>query len=125
LRILVAEDNSLNQKLVSGLLRSLNHSVVLASSGEQACQAVREAKFDLVLMDVQMPGMNGLEATMEIRRNEVLAGPRLPIIAMTACAMPEDHDQCLRAGMDGYLTKPLNSAALASAINHHAHPEPR
>jgi CheY-like chemotaxis protein len=92
------------------------HLVVVAGDGRQALEALGRESFDLVLMDVQMPEMGGLEATAVIREQERLTGGRLPIIAMTAHAMSEDQDRCLTAGMDGYRAKPLHKVELLAAI---------
>jgi two-component system, sensor histidine kinase and response regulator len=108
LRILVAEDNPVNQDLAMHLLQRRGHSVILAENGRQAISAAERHKFDLVLMDVQMPEMGGLEATQAIREKEKTTGGHLPIIAMTAHAMQGDRQKCLDAGMDGYLSKPLD-----------------
>jgi two-component system, sensor histidine kinase and response regulator len=108
LRILVAEDNPVNQDLAMHMLQRRGHSVILAETGRQAISAVERHKFDLVLMDVQMPEMGGLEATQAIREKEKTTGMHLPIIAMTAHAMQGDRQKCLDAGMDGYLSKPLD-----------------
>jgi CheY-like chemotaxis protein len=108
LRILVAEDNPVNQDLALHLLERRGHSVILAEDGKQALAAVERHKFDLVLMDVQMPEMGGLEATQAIREKEKTTGAHVPIIAMTAHAMQGDKQRCLDAGMDGYLSKPLD-----------------
>jgi CheY-like chemotaxis protein len=107
LRILVAEDNPVNQRLVIRLLEKRGHRVVLAVDGRQAIEALNQGSFDLVLMDVQMPEMDGLEATALIREKEKKTGKHQPIIALTAHAMTGDRDRCLAAGMDGYLTKPI------------------
>jgi PAS domain S-box-containing protein len=107
-RILVAEDNPVNQDLALHLLQRRGHSVILAENGRQALAAVERHKFDLVLMDVQMPEMGGLEATQAIREKEKGTGTHVPIIAMTAHAMQGDRQRCLDAGMDGYLSKPLD-----------------
>jgi len=108
LRILVAEDNPVNQDLALHLLERRGHSVILAEDGRQAIAAVERHKFDVVLMDVQMPEMGGLEATQAIREKEKSGGTHVPIIAMTAHAMQGDRQRCLDAGMDGYLSKPLD-----------------
>jgi len=108
LRILVAEDNPVNQDLALHMLQRRGHSVILAENGRQALAAVERHKFDLVLMDVQMPEMGGMEATQAIREREKSTGVHVPIIAMTAHAMQGDRQRCLDAGMDGYLSKPLD-----------------
>ena len=118
LRILLAEDNVVNQRLAVRLLEKRGHSVAVAVNGTAVLAAVECERFDVVLMDVQMPGMDGLEATAEIRRREREAGAvRLPIIAMTAHAMSGDRERCLGAGMDGYVAKPIQTAALLGAID--------
>ena len=115
LRILVAEDNDVNQILINAMLTSLGHRVHLVADGLMAVEAVRRGDYDLVLMDLQMPGMDGMEATQAIR---ALGGARggLPIIAMTANAFEEDRQACLAAGMDDYVAKPIDMDQLAYAI---------
>jgi PAS domain S-box-containing protein len=108
MRILVAEDNPVNQELALHLLERRGHSVILAENGRQALAAVEKHSFDLVLMDVQMPELGGLEATQAIREKEKASGTHVPIIAMTAHAMQGDRERCLAAGMDGYIAKPLD-----------------
>jgi signal transduction histidine kinase/ActR/RegA family two-component response regulator len=112
LRILVAEDNVVNQRLASELLRRDGHSIVVVGDGNQTVAAARDQKFDLVLMDVQMPVLDGLQATAQIRA----AGNNVPIVAMTASAMNGDEAKCLEFGMDGYLTKPIDVAALRETL---------
>jgi CheY-like chemotaxis protein len=116
LRILVAEDNRINQKLAVKLLESMGHRVAVVENGRQVLNALKEAPFDLILMDVQMPDMDGLEATAAIRTRETGSGSRIPIVAMTAHAMIGDREQCLKAGMDGYISKPVSRAELAHVI---------
>ncbi len=117
LKILVAEDGLANRKLAVGLLKSWGHTVALAEDGQEAVEAVQSGeKFDVVLMDVQMPRMDGLEATRAIRKWEQPGNRRLPIIAITAHAMKGDREQCLEAGMDGYVTKPIRKDELAAAL---------
>jgi PAS domain S-box-containing protein len=108
LQILLAEDNRVNQKVATQLLKKRGHQVVHAGNGEEALGALAERSFDLVLMDVHMPGMDGIEATMAIREKEKSTGLHQPIIAMTALAMTGDRERCLAAGMDGYLSKPID-----------------
>jgi CheY-like chemotaxis protein len=117
LRILVVEDNPVNQKIAVSLLERRRHKVTLVSSGRQALLALSDAEFDLVLMDLQMPEMDGLSATREIRRREARHGGRLPIIAMTAHAMPGDRERCLEAGMDDYLAKPIDARRLDELVH--------
>lgn len=116
LRILLAEDSLVNRKLAIGLLERKGHIVRVASNGKEAVAAVTCEKFDVVLMDVQMPEMDGLEATATIRANEQKTGTHLPIIAMTAHAMKGDRETCLAAGMDGYIAKPIRAAKLFETI---------
>jgi two-component system sensor histidine kinase/response regulator len=112
LRVLLAEDNFVNQRLILALLGKQGHRVVAVANGAAAVRAVQQEKFDLVLMDVQMPELNGLEATRAIRAWEKEHGGHLPIIAMTAHAMKGARDDCLRAGMDDYLSKPIQTPKL-------------
>jgi PAS domain S-box-containing protein len=116
LRVLVAEDNAVNQRLTVALLTKAGHAVTVAGTGQQALEALQRESFDLVLMDVQMPEMGGLEAVARIRAREAGRERPLPVIALTARAMPGDRERCLAAGMDAYLTKPLRSADLYAAI---------
>ncbi|MDR6771891.1 response regulator [Azospirillum sp. BE72] len=120
-RVLVAEDNPVNQQLTLALLRRAGHSAEAVSNGEEAVEAVSARPYDLVLMDVQMPVMDGLEATRRIRR---LSGPatRIPIVALTANAMQGDAAICLEAGMDDYLSKPINARKLLDTITRFAKP---
>lgn len=115
-RILLAEDNVVNQRLAVALLKKQGHTVVIANNGREAVEALEREQFDLVLMDVQMPVMNGLEATSQIRAKERGSCKRARIIAMTAHAMKEDRDRCLAAGMDGYISKPITPQQLYAAI---------
>jgi PAS domain S-box-containing protein len=117
LRVLVAEDNPTNQKLVSALLDQKGHIVTVVGNGRVAVERVAQEPFDLILMDVQMPEMGGLEATAAIRQQEAGTGRHLPIVALTARAMSGDREQCLAAGMDAYVSKPLRAPDLFAAID--------
>jgi signal transduction histidine kinase/HPt (histidine-containing phosphotransfer) domain-containing protein len=116
LKILLAEDSLYNQKLAVALLERRGHHVTIANNGAEALALARSQAFHLVLMDVQMPEMDGLEATRAIRAQEIGGQSRIPIIAMTAQAMKGDRERCLEAGMDDYLTKPVRSAQLYETI---------
>jgi PAS domain S-box-containing protein len=116
LRILLAEDNVVNQRLASRLLEKRGHTVVVTSNGREAVEALERQSFDLVMMDVQMPQVDGFEATALIRERENGTGTHLPIIAMTAHAMTGDRERCLAAGMDSYVSKPIQSKELFEVI---------
>ena len=116
MRVLVAEDNVVNQRLAVRLLEKRGHQVTLAGDGVEALDALERGSFDAVLMDLQMPHMGGLEATAEIRRREQETGRHLPIIAMTAHAMKGDREQCLVAGMDAYVAKPIQTEELFQTL---------
>jgi CheY-like chemotaxis protein len=115
-KVLLAEDNVVNQRVALGLLQRRGHDVTVVSTGAEALDALTKAAFDVVLMDVQMPVMGGFEATAAIRRAEVQTGQHLRIVAMTAHAMSGDRERCLAAGMDGYLAKPIDPAVLFAAV---------
>jgi CheY-like chemotaxis protein len=117
LRILVAEDNPVNQRLAVSLLEKEGHSVVVAANGPEAVEMFRAEPFDVVLMDVQMPDMNGLEATAAIREIERSSGDHTPIVAMTAFALKGDRDRCIEAGMDGYVAKPIRAGELFEVLS--------
>jgi CheY-like chemotaxis protein len=116
LSVLLAEDNPINQKLVVRLLQKQGHRVVVAGNGKEALEAVAQERFDVVLMDVQMPEMDGLEAAAAIRQRERQTGAHVPILALTAHAMKGDREECLAAGMDGYIAKPIQPNELTAAI---------
>jgi CheY-like chemotaxis protein len=116
LRILLAEDNVVNQVLVCRLLEKYGHSVVVASNGRKAMEELEKEKFDLVLMNVSMPEMDGFEAVAAIRAKEAAAQAHIPIIAMTAHAMKGDREHCLAAGMDAYISKPVQPKELFEII---------
>jgi two-component system sensor kinase len=115
-RILLAEDGIVNQQVARELLESRGHQVVVVSNGRAAVEAVERERFDLVLMDVQMPEMDGFEATAAIRQKEQATGNHMTIVAMTAHAMKGDRERCLKAGMDFYLSKPIQSKALFATV---------
>jgi two-component system, sensor histidine kinase and response regulator len=112
LKILVAEDNVINQNLALRVLEKQGHHVVLANNGIEAFTTWEKERFDIVFMDVQMPGMSGFEATAAIRKKEAGTGKHIPIVAMTAHAMKGDRERCLAAGMDGYIPKPIRASEL-------------
>ena len=116
LRVLLAEDNAVNQHLARALLEKEGHAVTLASDGDEAVQQAITGGFEVALMDVQMPGLDGLEATAAIRRHELRTGGHLPIIGVTAHALQGDRERCLAAGMDGYVAKPIRPETLFKAI---------
>jgi CheY-like chemotaxis protein len=120
LRVLVAEDGKINQVVARRLLESRGHQVALAENGREALEALAREQFDVVLMDVQMPVMNGLEATAEIREREAVEGGYIPIIAMTANAMKGDEETCRAAGMDAYIPKPVRADQLFATLGRFA-----
>jgi two-component system sensor histidine kinase/response regulator len=119
LRILLAEDNLVNQRLATRLLEKRGHSVVVASNGLEAVASFERDRPDLILMDVQMPEMDGLEATAAIRAEEKSTGNHVPIVALTAHAMKGDREKCLAIGMDGYLTKPIRPQELDEVLENY------
>jgi two-component system sensor histidine kinase/response regulator len=116
LHVLLAEDNAINRELVLRLLSKRGHTVVVAANGKQAVSAFEAQSFDVILMDAQMPEMDGFEATAAIRHKEMTAGTHVPIIAITAHAMKGDRERCLSAGMDGYVSKPVQAEELIRAV---------
>jgi CheY-like chemotaxis protein len=116
LRILLAEDNVVNQRLTSRLLEKMGHTVTIAGNGQIALRLLAEEDFDLVAMDMQMPIMDGLEATEMIRASEKETGRHVAIVAMTANAFEEDRQRCRLAGMDGYIAKPVSSKSIEMEI---------
>ena len=121
LRLLLAEDNEVNQRVAVAILERLGHQVTVAANGAEALEEWRTGAFDLVLMDVQMPEMDGFEATRRIRREEAARGAaHIPILAMTAHAMSGDRERCIDAGMDDYITKPVSRRALVEALGQYA-----
>ena len=118
LQILLAEDNIVNQKVAIALLKKWGHVITVANNGKEALVALENQDFDVVLMDVQMPEMDGLEATRLIRHPQsAIRDPNIPIIAMTAHAMKGDRERCMEAGMNDYVSKPLNVEELFKIIN--------
>jgi PAS domain S-box-containing protein len=117
LHVLLAEDNTVNQRLLSRILEKMGHSVVVASDGAAALRLVTHEQFDFVAMDMQMPVMDGLEATRQIRQQEQATSRHLPIIAITANAFEEDRRKCTEAGMDGYVVKPVSAQAIRDEIH--------
>jgi len=117
LKVLVVEDNGVNQRLAAALLKRKGHVVSLAGNGREGVEAHATGDFDVILMDVQMPEMGGFEATAVMRANEAITGRHTPIVAMTARAMNGDRDRCLEAGMDEYVSKPINARSLFAAID--------
>ena len=116
LKILLAEDNVVNQKVAVRMLDKRGHRVTVAGTGREAVDALQAEAFDLVLMDIQMPEMDGFEATAAIRRTERGTDRHQPIFAMTAHAMKGDDQRCLDAGMDGYLAKPIRGEELYALL---------
>ena len=121
MKLLLAEDGRVNQLVAIKLLEDRGHHVTLASTGREALDILATQSFDAILMDIQMPEMNGLEATAAIRQSEVGTGKHVPIIAMTANAMKGDREQCLAAGMDDYIAKPIHSTQLYPMLEQYAH----
>ncbi|MEO8735085.1 MAG: response regulator [Edaphobacter sp.] len=117
LHILLAEDNAVNQKLAIRLLEKRGHQVVVAANGRQALSALEKTAYDLVLMDVQMPEMDGLEATQLLRKREKGTGRHQAVVAMTALVMKGDRERCISAGMDGYLSKPIRAQELDDVLD--------
>jgi PAS domain S-box-containing protein len=116
IKVLIVEDNPINQKLTTALLKKQNYEVAESFNGAQALGILKMKKFDVILMDLQMPEMDGFETTQRIRESEKLTGEHIPIIALTAHAMKGDREKCLQSGMDGYLSKPVVATKLYEAI---------
>lgn len=119
LNILLVEDNLLNQRIVTFSLKKYNHDVTIANNGVEAIEKFREQKFDVVLMDIMMPVMDGLEATIKIREFEISNNidTRTPIIALTANTMDNDRDKCISYGMDEFMAKPFDLEKLNAIFN--------
>jgi CheY-like chemotaxis protein len=116
LRILVAEDNLVNQALIRRLMEKAGHTVRVANNGHEVLGAAQQGDYDLIFMDIQMPDMDGFTATEAIREKERRVGGHIPIVAMTAHAMKGDEEKCMAAGMDGYVSKPIDRAKLFAVI---------
>ena len=114
---MVAEDNPVNQKLIVRLLEKLGHQADVAANGLEAVEAISQLGYSIVLMDCQMPEMDGFEATAEIRKRDEQDGIHTPVIAVTAHAMKGDRERCLAAGMDDYVSKPVRSEDLKAALD--------
>ena len=125
LKILLAEDSLVNQKLAVGLLEKYGHAVAVVETGTQALDRVQSEAFDVILMDVEMPVMDGIEATIAIRELERRTGGHIPIIAMTAHAMKGDRERCIEAGMDDYVAKPIRVKELFRALQSTVDPSRR
>jgi CheY-like chemotaxis protein len=123
--ILLAEDNLVNQRVARAVLEKAGHRVIIAGTGQQAVELWEEQRFDLILMDVQMPDMDGFEATAVIRQKEQGSGRHMPIIAMTAHAMSGDKERCLSAGMDNFLSKPFHARTLLDLVAKYRKSGPR
>jgi two-component system sensor histidine kinase/response regulator len=119
LRVLLAEDNQVNQRLAARLLEKRGHRVSIAANGREALEALEKESYDLVLMDLQMPEMDGFEATAAIREKERKSGKHQTVVALTAHAMKGDRERCLAAGMDGYLSKPIRPQELDDVLDAH------
>jgi CheY-like chemotaxis protein len=113
--ILVVDDNAVNRRMVTSILEKAGYSTAVAADGQEAIDTVEQGGFDMILMDVQMPVIDGLEVTRQIRRRERFAS--LPIVAMTAHAMEGDQEMCLRAGMNGYISKPVHAEHLLHTVD--------
>jgi len=116
LHILLVEDNSVNQKIGIRMLENMGHRIALANHGLEALEKLESNSYDMVLMDIQMPEMDGFEATSCIRKKEKQSGSHIPIIALTAHAMKGDRERCLAGGIDGHASKPLKADRLTSEI---------
>jgi CheY-like chemotaxis protein len=120
LRVLLAEDNAVNQRLISRLLEKRGHEVDVVGNGVEALKALARRSYDLVLMDMQMPELDGLETTTRIRMRETNGDKHQIVVALTANAMSEDQERCRAAGMDGYLTKPIQFDKLDEVLEKYA-----
>jgi len=116
LRVLIAEDNPVNQEIAGAMLHALGCESIVVADGAAALRELAKESYDAVLMDCQMPRMDGLEATRLLRAKEQSGTERLPVIALTADALPEDRERCLAAGMDDYIAKPMTMAQLRQTL---------
>ena len=116
LKVLVAEDNTINQRLMIGLLTGLGHTAVVVNDGQKALKCLSQLPFDVVIMDVMMPGMDGLEALAKLREQEQARGGHMPVIMATAHDDPEDRARFTQAGADGYVAKPVAVEALRAEL---------
>jgi CheY-like chemotaxis protein len=116
-RVLLAEDNLFNQKVAVAMLKKLGFTADIANNGQEVLDKISQDQYALILMDCEMPRMDGYEATAKIRTQEQSLGQRIPIIAMTAHSSPEDRDNCLTAGMDDYMTKPFKIDDLKTMLS--------
>jgi CheY-like chemotaxis protein len=117
LKILLVEDSPMNQKLATRLLQKLGHLVVVANNGQAALETIKAQSFDVVFMDIEMPVMGGIAATAAIRAKEKITRARIPIVALTADGITIDKRFCLQAGMDDYITKPVNLSQIKEALD--------
>ena len=117
LRILIVDDNAINQKVAARLLQKRGYQVESADSAKAGLTALVQQRFDLILMDLQMPDMDGFQTTVRIRKDELGSNRHVPIVALTAHALTGDREKCLAAGMDGYVSKPIQTAELYSEID--------
>ncbi len=115
-RVLIAEDNVVNQLLIKSLVQSMGCQVVVVANGKEVLSAMEQSDYDLVLMDCQMPEMDGYEATQEIRKKDDSRGYRVPVVALTANAMKSDIEKCFAAGMDEHISKPVRKEQLFSVL---------
>ncbi|HEX2786867.1 MAG TPA: response regulator [Ignavibacteria bacterium] len=119
IKVLVAEDNYINQKLISKLLLNKGYNITIVDDGQKVLDALENEKFHIILMDIQMPVMDGYQATKLIRAKEITSGKYVPIIAVTAFAMESDRQKCFEIGMDDYISKPFNKDDFYKIIEKH------
>jgi CheY-like chemotaxis protein len=119
IKVLVAEDNYINQKLISKLLLNKGYNITIVDDGQKVLDALEKEKFHIILMDIQMPVMDGYQATKLIRAKEITSGKYVPIIAVTAFAMESDRQKCFEIGMDDYISKPFNKDDFYKIIEKH------